>query len=379
MIQFTEEQELLRKSIRAFVEKECSREYVRLCENERRPPWEAYKKLVELGWLGLNVPEKYGGSGGSIVDLTIMLEELGRGMLELALMVFRVAVHCVTAVLNYGTEEQREYFLPKVVKGELMFSFALTEPNTGADVSSLSCAAVPDGDYYIITGQKMFTTGMHIADWCLVATRTDSSGSPHYGITTFMVDAKSPGIEVRKLNTLGRRCVATCEVFFDEVKVPKKNMLGELNQGWKVIMGHLGMERLAAVAAFVGAAQAAFQEAVKYAKERIQFNQPIGKFQAISHKLAEMQTRLYLSRLILYDVALMLDKGKGPRMELAMMKLFCTETYKEIALNGIQILGAYGYTDEYDMERHVRESLVGTMGPGSSEIQKNIIAKELGL
>ncbi len=376
---FTEEQEMFRNTVREFVKKELPIEYVKRCESEGRPPWEAFQKIAELGWLGVIVPEEYGGSGGSAIDLMILMEELGRGMLELALMVFRTAVHCVSNIRWHGTQKQKEYFLPKAVKGELIFSFALTEPHAGSDAAAITTSAVADGDDYIINGSKMFCTGLHIANWCLVATRTDKTVPKHKGITNFLVDPKNPGIEIRLLETLGRRCVPTCEATFDGVRVPKDNMLARLNESWKNILSHLELERLVSIASFVGAAQAAFDDALQYAKVREQFGQPIGKFQAISHKLADMQVAIHICRLLMYNVAWLVTKGQRATMETAIYKLYCGEAYKYIALEGMQIMGAYGYTTEYNMERHLRESLVATMGPGSSETQRNIISRELGL
>lgn len=379
LVSLTEEQELLRQAVRDFVRAECPREYVRRCDDEKRPPREAFRGLARQGWLGLGIPEEYGGAGGGPIEAAILLEELGRGFLDLALWVFRMLAYGGYALLRDGTAEQRRRFLPRVAKGEVVFCFALTEPEAGSDAAAVSTRAVADGDGFILNGQKMFTSGFHVSDRCIIATRTDSSGPKHRGITNFLLDCHAPGITARPIETVGHRPIATNHVILEDVRVPREDVLGEVHQGWRGLMAYLEYERLCLSASRTGAAQAALAEALEHAKTRKQFGRPIGQFQAIGHKLADMQMMVDISRLLVYRYAEMLQAGKAERRDAAILKLYTSEAYKAVSDLGMQVLGGYGYTMEHEIQRHFRDSRLGTIGAGSSEIQRNIIAKEIGL
>jgi len=376
---FTEEQELLRQAVRDFVRKECPREYVRRCDEERQPPREAFRALARQGWLGLGIPEAYGGAGGGTTEGAILLEELGRGFLDLAFWVFRVLAYGGHAILRDGTEEQKRRFLPKVAQGESVFCFALTEPEAGSDAAAISTRAVAQGDGFLLNGQKIFTSGFRVSDRCLLAARTDSSGARHQGITTFLVDCRAPGITTHVIETLGHRPVGTNQVFLENVRVGPEDVLGKVNEGWAGLMAYLEYERLCLSAARTGAAQAVLAVALEHAKVRKQFGRPIGHFQAIAHKLADMETMVDISQVLVYRYAQLLDAGKVRRRDAAILKLYTSETYKAVADMGMQVLGGYGYTMESEMQRHYRDSRLGTIGAGSSEIQRNIIAKDMGL
>jgi acyl-CoA dehydrogenase len=376
---FSDEQEALRATLRDLLRRVCPPEYVRRCEEERRPPREAYEALAENGWLGLTIPAEYGGAGGTAVELAILLEEVGRAFEELALWVFRTVTYGGYAVLRDGTPEQRAAILPRVARGELSFCLGLTEPQSGSDAAALVTAARQEGGGYVISGHKVFTSGMDISDYCLLATRTSSGAAKQEGITTFLVDTRLPGIEVRKIETLGHRSIGTTEVFYNDVRVPREAVLGEVGRGWTAIDAYLRYERLCLSAARTGAAESAFEYALEYAKTRQQFGRPIGKFQAVAHKLADMKVMLDVSRLLVYRFAWMMDAGKATREDAAVLKLYTSETYKSVADMGLQIMGGYGYTAEHPMERFYRDSRLATIGGGTSEIQRNIIAHGLGL
>ena len=376
---FSEEQEMLRATVGKFMKKECPREYVRECDESAKVPFEAFHKVGAQGWLGLAIPEEYGGCGGTILDLAILLEETAKASLALADLIYRARIHGGMNILNCGTEKQKKELLPGIAKGELIFCIGLTEPNAGSDAASLTTSAVADGDDFIINGTKMFTTNMHIADYCLLYTRTDKTAPKHKGITTFLVDTKIPGIEIHPIRTLGMRATATNEVVYDNVRVPGTNILGSLNEGWTVSSSQLGAERFGLAALCTGAAQSVLDDALKYAKERNQFGRPIGKFQAISHKLADMQMEVDICRLLTCRLAWMATQGVSDLKTAAITKLYATEAYKHVSDLGMQILGGYGYTMEFDIQRHFRDSRILTIGGGSSEIQRNIIAKSLGL
>ena len=376
---FSSEQESLRDHIRELLDAVCPPEYAAACDNEGKPPREAYDALAKQGWFGLILPQEYGGAGASAVELAIMLEEIGRHFEELGMWVFRTLTYGGYAVMKHGSREQKETLLPKVARGELSFCFGLTEPNAGSDAASIATRAVRQGEQFVIDGQKVFTSGMDISDYCLLVARTGSLEKKQQGITCFLVDTKLPGIDVRKIETLGQRAIKTTQVFYSDVKVPASAVLGEVDNGWEAVDAYLWYERLCLSAARTGAASAAFDYALDYAKGRQQFGRPIGKFQAVSHKLADMKVMLDISRTLVYRFAWLMTQGQATRSDAAVLKLYTGEAYKAVSDMGLQILGGYGYCMEYPMQRFFRDSRLATIGAGTSEIQKNIIARGLGL
>jgi alkylation response protein AidB-like acyl-CoA dehydrogenase len=376
---FSPDQETLRGHVRELLDEVCPPEYAERCDNEAQPPREAYAALAKHGWFGLILPPEYGGTGGSAIDLAILLEESGRHFEELAMWLFRTLTYGGYAVMLHGSKAQKEALLPKVVRGELSFCFGLTEPESGSDAAALKTKATAVDGGYVISGQKVFTSGMDISDYCLLVTRTSTHDKQQQGITNFLVDTKLPGIEVRKIKTLGQRAIGTTQVFYNDVKVPATAVLGEVDRGWEAVDSYLWYERLCLSAARTGAAMAAFEYALDYAKNRKQFGRPIGKFQAVSHKLADMKVMLDISRTLVYRFAWLMSEGKATRHDAAVLKLHTGETYKTVSDMGLQILGGYGYCMEYPMQRFFRDSRLATIGAGTSEIQRNIIARGLGL
>jgi alkylation response protein AidB-like acyl-CoA dehydrogenase len=376
---FSAEQESLRNHLRELLDEVCPPEYAQACDNEGKPPREAYDALARQGWFGLILPAEYGGAGATPVELAIMLEEIGQHFEELGMWVFRTLTYGGYAVMQHGSREQKETLLPRVARGELSFCFGLTEPHAGSDAASIATRAVRDGEHFVINGQKVFTSGMDLSDYCLLVTRTTTSEKKQQGITCFLVDTGLPGIEVRKIETLGQRAIKTTQVFYSNVRVPASAVLGTVDQGWDAVDAYLWYERLCLSAARTGAASAAFDYALEYAKNREQFGRPIGKFQAISHKLADMKVMLDVSRVLVYRYAWLLAQGQATRHDAAVVKLYTGEAYKNVSDLGLQILGGYGYCMEYPMQRFFRDSRLATIGAGTSEIQKNIIARGLGL
>ena len=376
---FTPEQEALRGHLTELLDEVCPPAYAESCDNDAHPPREAYDALAKHGWFGLIIPVEYGGTGGSAIDLAILLEEAGRHFEELAMWLFRTLTYGGYAVMQHGSREQKENLLPKVLRGELSFCFGLTEPQAGSDAAALTTRAVAADGGYVINGQKVFTSGMDISDYCLLATRTSTGAAKQQGITNFLVDTKLPGIEVRKIKTLGQRAIGTTQVFYTDVKVPASAVLGEVDHGWEAVESYLWYERLCLSAARTGAAAAAFDYALEYAKTRQQFGRPIGKFQAISHKLADMKVMLDISRMLVYRFAWQMSQGQATRVDAAVLKLYTGETYKAVSDMGLQILGGYGYCMEYPMQRFFRDSRLAVIGAGTSEIQRNMIARGLGL
>jgi acyl-CoA dehydrogenase len=376
---FSPSQETLRGHLNDLLDNVCPPEYAERCDNEARPPREAYEALAKHGWFGLAIPVEYGGTGGSAIDLAILLEEAGRHFEELAMWLFRTLTWGGYAVMQHGTLEQKENILPKVSRGELSFCFGLTEPQGGSDAAGLTTRAIATDGGYVINGQKVFTSGMDISDYCLLVTRTSAGVKKQQGITNFLVDTKLSGIEVRKIKTMGHRAIGTTQVFYSDVKVPASAVLGQVDQGWKALDSYLWYERLCLSAARTGSASAAFDYALEYAKNRKQFGQPIGKYQAVSHKLSDMKVMLDVSRMLVYRFAWLMSQGKATRTDAAVLKLYTSEAYKAVSDMGLQILGGYGYCMEYPMQRFFRDSRLGVIGAGTSEIQRNIIARGLGL
>jgi len=377
---FTEEQNLLRNSIREFLKGECPRELVREIDEKGAYPQELLKKLCNLGYAGICVPEKYGGTGGTVIDIMIVYEEISRVMPALAWVLGNITLYGNEIILHNGSEEQKKLYLPELVKGKIKFAFALTEPDAGSDSANIRTNAIYKDGYYIINGTKMYITGADISDIIVTIARTSE---PRYkGLTSFLVDSESEGFSATPLKKLGYHGSSACEVIFDNVKVLPKDILdGEkgLNEGWPQMMKLLNGERLALASCALGIAEAALDDALQYAKQRIQFNQPIGKFQAIQHKLVEMATELEAARLLTYCAAWKETQHVECVKETSMAKFFTSEIAKKIVLEGLQILGGYGYMMEVDMQRYLRDVLVLPIGGGTTQIQKNIIGRTLGL
>ena len=375
----TAEQQLFQKTVRDFCDRRITRDYVRACDREHRPPTELFAEIAEQGWLGMNIPEEYGGLGGGATEAALLLQELGRSFLDLSFWVFRQLCWGGYSIGRFGTEEQKQRFLPRVASGEISVCFALTEPSSGSDAASIKTTAKRDGDHFVITGQKVFTSGFKVSDYVLVATKTTQSGDRHAGFSLFLVDTKSEGLTGTPIETLGHWPLGTALLYFDNVRVPAENLLGPLDEGWPLLGAGLTYERLSLSAARTGAAQAALADAVDYAKTREQFGRPIGKFQAVSHQLAEMQVMCELSELLVRQYTWKFENQRTTTRDAAILKLYTCEAYKAVADKGLQVLGGYGYTMEYDLQRHFRESRLGVIGAGTSEIQRNIIAKTMGV
>jgi alkylation response protein AidB-like acyl-CoA dehydrogenase len=375
----TSDQELMLQSVRSLLDDVCSMDYAAKCDINHTPPREAFNAMAQNGWLGLIAPESFGGSGGSPTDLALVLEETGHHFEELGLWLFRSFTYGCYAILQHGTDEQKQRIVPGAANGKLSFAFALSEPDSGSDAASLRTRAVIDGDYFIVNGRKQWTSGMDIADYALVALRTNDLGKKQLGISTLMIDTKLPGIDVRKVATLGQHAIGTTEVTFTDVRVPRTALLGQLDHGWAVCEDTLRYERLCLSAVRIGAARQAFEYALDYAKTRHQFGKPIGSFQVTQHKFADMKVMLDTSFTMVRRYAWLMENGKAERADTAVIKYYIAESYKTISDMCLQILGGYGYSMEYPMQRFFRDSRLATIGGGTSEIQKNIIASTLGL
>ncbi|MEM2983138.1 MAG: acyl-CoA dehydrogenase family protein, partial [Candidatus Bathyarchaeia archaeon] len=377
--EFTEEQKILRDTVRKFVIRECPREVVRAHDEEERFPAELFEKMAALGWMGIPYPERYGGLGGNAIDLTIVLEEIARGMRALATAYYATVVLGGQAIYHGGTEDQKLKYIPLICQGEIKLALSLTEPNAGSDLASLSTTATVEDDHFLINGQKTFCTLADQAHFIVMAVRTQKDAPKHRGISLVIVPGNQKGMTIRKIPKLGIRAISACEIFLSDVRIPKENLLGDLNQGWTSILKTLDMERLTLAAVAVGDTQAILEEALSHAKERVQFGQPIGKFQLIQAMLADMRVELEAARLLTYHLAWLISEGRPCHMESSIAKLYASEACMRAAVNGMQILGGYGYTMEYDMQRHFRDAKINEIGGGSSQIQRLIISREMGL
>jgi len=372
----SEEQEMLRTSARDFLQKECPKQLVKqLDESDEGYSPELWRKMAELGWMGLVLPEEYGGSGGSFLDLVVLLEEMGYNILPGPF--FSTVVLGGLSILAAGNEEQKKEFLPKVANGEIIFTLALTEPNAKYDAASVKTKAVARNGEYVINGTKLFILDANVADYLLCVARTKEGVKPEDGITIFLVDAKSPGVKCTLLKTLARD--KQCEIIFDNVNVPKDNVLGEVDRGWPVVKSILQKAAVAKCAEMVGGAQASLEMAVSYAKERVQFNRPIGSFQAIQHYCANMVTDVDGSRFVTYRAAWKVSEGIPATMDVAVAKAWTSEAYGRVTLLGHQIFGAIGFTMDHDMHLYYRRAKAGEIMFGDGDFQRAVVAQELGL
>ena len=374
---FDEDQELFRQSVRSFVEQECAPDLIRKLDRDATYPTEILAKMAPLGWYSAFSPENKGGLGLGPVYLAIMTEELSRFSLSVA-SAYYITMWGVLNLNYYGTEEQRKHYLPKVNEGKQNFSFSMTEPDAGSDAASLRTSAVLDGDEWVINGGKLFCTQAGAPNNTLIlCVRTATSGPKHQGISMIFVPTDAKGLTLTRMELLPRRMLGTYELHFDNVRVPKSNLLGEQNRGWEYMVQHLERERMCVAAGCVGHAEQVLDDLVKYLRDRKQFGQPLSNFQAIRHTVAEFKVQVNAARLLVYKVAWMLERGLPCNSEAAQAKLFASELLVKLSFEGMRLLGGYGLSEEFPMARSFRESLGSHTGGGSANIQRNIIARDL--
>lgn len=375
--ELTDQQKLMRDSLDAFLTRECPIEYVRECDDAESFPFELYDKLAAEGWLGLPIPEAYGGMGGSCTDLVVFLEEFARHFEAGANIFYTTIVIATDAITHFGTEAQKAELLPRLARGEIRFAFSLSEPNSGSDAASLRTRAVLDGDNWVIDGQKMFCSCAQEADYILLMARSDSDAPKHKGITMFLLDPKTEGVEIRKLRKLGLKPMDLNEIFLSDVRLPKGAIIGEVNSGWTNVLKTLDYERCCLSAVNVGAAHSCLEKSIAYTGEREQFGQKISSFQLTRAKLADMDMEIEAARLLVYRSANLVDRGIPNNKQSATANLYSSETYVRAAMSGMRMMGGWGYLMEYDMQRHFRDSKLAEIGGGTSEILRIIISREL--
>jgi isovaleryl-CoA dehydrogenase len=375
----TDEQRDFVEAIRDFCRRECGTQEQRerlTNDYSELHSAEIYSKMAKLGWLGVAIDEAYGGSGGGMLEACLFMEETSRGLAPIN--GYATTLIVAGATQRFGTDEQKHDLLGGIGPGSVE-GIAMAEPEAGSDVGSLATSAERVDGGFVINGQKVFCSNAHIADHVLVVCRTTTGGSKHEGLSMIFVPTDNPNMEAQPIDTLGGR--ETSYLYFTDCEVSDDAVLGEVDHGWTQLMAGLNVERLILAATMLGIGERAFDDALAYVKERRQFGRPIGSFQALQHRLADLATELEAARLMTHWVASKVDEDPDrmlPR-EASMVKLFATETAQKAALEGMQMMGGYGYSSEYDMERLVRATLVSTIYGGTSEIQRNIIAKTLGL
>lgn len=380
-LNFTPEQEAIRETYRRFCENELSPDYVRLLdETTTFAPDELLAKFAELGTFGITIPEAYGGSGLGMVEQLIMLEEVAKASVSVAMCVLLPSGFGANPILNMGTEAQKRRHLPRIVAGQEKWSLALSEPAGGTDIlGAISTTAVRRGDRYVVNGAKQWISGAHAADYLTAVVITDPQAERKHGLSVLIIDAKSPGITIRPIPKLGMHGCGTNAIFFDQVEVPVENLLGQENRGWYQLLNTLNPERIGTSAFSLGIAQAAFDYARSYALERRAFGRQIGQFQILQHYLADIAIEIQAARLLTYRCAELCDQGKPYDVDVAMAKVLACRASELAARHGMEILGGYGFAMEYDMQRHFRDYKQMMFSPISDEMAKNYIAESFGL
>jgi alkylation response protein AidB-like acyl-CoA dehydrogenase len=378
VLELGEEQRLVARTVREFVDREVI-PVASDMEHRDEYPDALVETMKALGLFGLNVPEAYGGSDVDYTTFAIVFEELSRGWMGLAGVLGTHLVLC-DVLAQYGTDDQKRRFLPRLAKGDPRAGICLSEPNAGTDLQAITTTARRDGGDYVIDGSKMWVTNGRRASVFLVLAKTDPTATPaHRGISAFVVEKGAPGLTVgRDIDKMGYKTVETCELHFSGFRVPKENLIGgQEGQGFKHVMTGLEAERLNVAARGLGVARAAFEAAIAYAQQRHTFGKPIAEHQTIQIKLAEMATRIEASRLLIYSAAAKKDRRERCDLEAGMAKLFATETAAEVSLEAMRILGGNGFSKDFPVERFYRDAPLLLIGGGSNELQRLIIARGL--
>jgi isovaleryl-CoA dehydrogenase len=379
LVTLTDEQRAFRGAVREFCRRECGtrEQQIALTDHFRHGHNAAlYATMADLGWLGVSIPSDYGGSSGGMTGACILLEETARGLAPIS--GYGTTVIVASAYERFGTTAQKSEVLGEIMCGSVE-AISMSEPDSGSDVASLNCSAQQMDGGFSISGRKTWCSHAHFSKRILLVARTSREEDPHHGITMLSVPVDTDGLELSLIDTMGYH--ETNDVVFTDCWVPECNVLGTVDQGWSQLVAGLNVERLAIAAGALGLAQRAFDDVLAYVKERRQFGRPIGKFQALQHRLADLATDIECTRMLVYGVAAKVDAAPGrlfPR-EASMAKLKASETAKHVALEGLQMMGGYGYATEFGMERYVRLSLMLPIFGGTSEIQRQIIARTYGL
>ena len=375
----TDEQEMLRATARQFVADVCPAERAKEWDEESAVPPELFKGMADLGWFSLPFAETDGGDGGGPVELILIAEELGRASFDVAMCYIGVLIPGIT-VFDWGSDAQRAFIREQVMTGRQRLAVAVSEPDSGSDAAALRTTAQDRGDHFLVNGQKMWCTGAGLPDTTIATyVRTGPREPKHEGISLLLIDPQSDGVEVRRTPTLARHILGTNEVYLSDVVVPRENLVGPLDQGWSVMLSNIELEKVIITGGYLGAAQATLDEMLAFAKTRHAFGRPVGTFQALAHAMADLQVEIDSARLLAYRAAWLLAQGRPCGREGAMAKLKGSETYVAAARLGMQVCAGHGFSTESVMSFRYRESIVATISGGTSQIQRNAIARSMGL
>ncbi|GAA0733294.1 putative isocaproyl-CoA dehydrogenase AcdB [Clostridium oceanicum] len=370
---FKKEHELLRKSVKDFVAREL-KDIPEQVDKEGKLPKELIEKLAKYKYISPVIPKEYGGAGADYVSYTIIMEEIARRCASTSTFITAGSSLVALPLLNFGTEEQKEKYLKPLATGEYIGSFGLTEPGAGSDAGATQTTAVLDGDYYILNGRKTFITNAPICDFAIVTAVTEK-GKGARGISAFIVESKWDGFSTgAHEDKMGIRGTETADLIFENVKIPKENLIGKEGKGFKIALNTLDVGRIGVAAQALGIAQGALDEAVKYVKERVQFNRPLAKFQNTQFTIADMETKVQAARWLVYDASEKKDAGINPGVESAMAKYYAAEVANEVAYKALQLHGGYGYMKDYPIERIYRDARITSIYEGTSQVQQMVIA-----
>jgi len=371
-----ENQKMIAQMVRDFAEKEI-RPYFMEWDETQEFPIHVFKKLGELGLMGVFIPEEYGGSGFSYFEYITVVSEIAKVCGSVGLSVAAHNSLCTGHIYYHGSEEQKKKYLPKLASAEWIGAWGLTETGTGSDAGGMNTTAVLDGDHWVLNGSKNFITHGKSGDVAVVIARTGEKGASN-GTSAFIVEKGTPGFSAgKKENKMGMRASETCELIFNDCRIPKENLIGVVGEGFKQAMQILDGGRISIGALALGIAKGAYEAAVKYSKEREQFGQPISKFQSIAFKLADMATEIEAAELLLYQAAYLKNNKKKMTKESAIAKYYASEVAVRTANEAVQIFGGYGYTKDFPVEKFYRDAKLCTIGEGTSEIQKLVISREI--
>ncbi|WP_406276721.1 acyl-CoA/acyl-ACP dehydrogenase [Nocardia sp. NBC_00881] len=375
----TDEQEMLRKSARDFVNRVCPPERAKEWDEREILPAELLRGYSDLGWFAMPFPTEAGGDGGGAVELTIIAEELGRASFDVTMSFIGVLIPALT-VFRWASSEQKQWIRDEIMTGRHRLAVAISEPDVGSDAAALRTTAVDAGDHYVVNGHKMWCTGGSQPDTTIAMyVRTQQASRKHDGLSLLLLDPASEGVQIRRMPTLARHLLGTTELTLVDAKVPKGRLVGPENRGWEIMLSNLELEKVLLSGGYVGAAQATLDDMLAYAKTRQAFGRPIGEFQALAHDMADLQMDIDAARLLTRRAAWMLAQGQPCNREGAMAKLKGSETYVAAARLGMQVMASHGFSTESVMSFRYRESIVTTISGGTSQIQRNAIARSMGI
>lgn len=372
----SKQQELIRQLMRDFAETEVKPLAAEIDETERFPV-ETVEKLAKFGMLGIPIPAQYGGAGGDTLSYILAIEELSKVCATTGIILSAHTSLCCTPIYSYGTEEQKQKYLIPLAKGEKLGAFGLTEPNAGTDSAAQQTTAVLEDDHWVLNGSKCFITNGGAADVFIIFAMTDKAKG-NKGISAFIVEKGFPGFSIGKLeHKMGIRASSTTELIFEDCIVPKENLLGDVNKGFKIAMSTLDGGRIGVAAQALGIAEGAFEETVRYMKERIQFKKPLSTFQGLQWMMADMKCEIESAKLLVYRAALAKDSGSPYSMDAAMAKLTASNTAMDVTTKCVQLHGGYGYSREYPLERMMRDAKITEIYEGTSQVQKMVISGQI--